>query len=136
MGQLSNRPTTPPSVEARFVHDSEQALRSARPFLRSERPIPDAPSSDVRLAAATRPSQPADPLSDEAWAGSLVGVLCVTMTCDDLKRLRVDHRAGFLLSLMDASLDLETIVDLSAMERSEVLEIIRGLHEAGIVAFR
>jgi len=125
----------PPSVEARFAHDSEKAMSlTLRPIrLGRSSPLPVGPSSEVRLA--TRPSQP-PVMTDEEWALAMVGTLRVTMGYDELKSLRVDHRAGFLLSLMDASLDLETLVDLSGMDRSEVLEIVRGFYESGVVEFR
>jgi hypothetical protein len=48
----------------------------------------------------------------------------------------VDHRAGFVLSLMDGSLDLETLIDLAGLERDAVLELVRGFYEAGVVVFR
>jgi hypothetical protein len=126
----------PPSVEARFAHDSEKAMSlTLRPIrLARSSPLPVGPSSEVRLA--TRPSQPPPVMTDEEWARTMVGTLRVTMGYDELKSLRVDHRAGFLLSLMDASLDLETLVDLSGMDRSKVLEIVRGFYESGVVEFR
>jgi hypothetical protein len=37
---------------------------------------------------------------------------------------------------MDASLDLETLIDLSGMDRSAVLNLVRGLYETGVVVFR
>ena len=129
----------PPTVEARFAHDSEKAMRiGSRPF-RSRRAgptsptIPEGPASEMRLA--TRPS-PVPAMTDEAWARTIVGTPRVTLGCDDLKQLQVDHRAGFVLSLMDASLDLETLIDLSGMERGAVLNLVRGLYETGVVVFR
>jgi hypothetical protein len=143
MGQVSNRPTMPPSVEARFAHDSEKAMSATMRPIRLARPspMPDSPSSEVRLAARTSrlppmPSGPPPAMSDELWACTMVGTLRVTIGHDELKTLHLNHRAGFLLSLMDASLDLETLVDLSGMPRGEVLEIVRGFYESGVVEFR
>jgi hypothetical protein len=129
----------PPTVEARFAHDSEKAMRiGSRPFgPRRSGPssptLPEAPASEMRLAA--RPS-PVSLMTDEAWARTIVGTPRVTMGSDELKQLQVDHRAGFVLSLMDASLDLETLIDLSGMERGAVLNLVRGLYETGVVVFR
>jgi hypothetical protein len=127
----------PPTVEARFAHDSERALRSGSRPLRLARPdrptIPESPSSDVHLSL--RPS-PLPAMSDEAWARTIVGTPRVTMGYDELKHLNVDHRAGFVLSLMDGSLDLETLIDLAGLERHAVLELVRGFYEAGVVVFR
>jgi hypothetical protein len=128
----------PPTVEARFAHDSEQALRTgSRPFGLRQRQdgatIPEAPPSQVRLAA--RPS-PMPGMTDEAWARAIVGTLRLAVGFDELKRLQLDHRAGFLISLMDASLDLETLVDLSGMDRADVLGLVRSFYESGVVVFR
>jgi hypothetical protein len=130
----------PPTVEARFAHDTEQALRStgrSRGPLRSgpsSPTMPEGPASEMRLAA--RLSLPPE-LTDEAWSRTLVGNPRVVMDCEELKQeLHVDHRAGFVLSLMDGSLDLETLIDLSGMDRGAVLELVRGFYEAGIVVFR
>jgi hypothetical protein len=127
----------PPTVEARFAHDSERALRTGSRPLRLAPPdsptIPESPSSEVHLSL--RPS-PLSLMSDEAWARMIVGAPRVTMGYDELKRLHVDHRAGFVLSLMDGSLDLETLIDLAGLERDIVLELVRGFYEAGVVVFR
>jgi hypothetical protein len=129
----------PPTVEARFAHDTEQALRTASRPLRLARPSsPTMPegegrASEVRLVASS--SQP-PAMTDEAWARTIVGAPRVTVGSDELKKLHVDHRAGFILSLMDASLDLETLIDLCGMDRGAVLELVRGLYELGVVVFR
>jgi hypothetical protein len=91
-----------------------------------------APSA-VRLA--TRPRW-GPVLTNEAWARSMEGVPVVQMTNDGLKRLPLDHRAGFVISLMDGSLDLATIIDLSGMDRDEALSLVRDLYESGVVEFR
>lgn len=91
------------------------------------------PSSEVRLAA--RPPI-GDFLSLEAWACQVSGVLVVVAPTDVLLTLPLDHRAGFLLSLMDGSLDVDTLIEVSGMPRDEVLEIVRQLHEAAAIEFR
>ena len=58
------------------------------------------------------------------------------MTADELKRLPLDHRAGFLLSLMDGAMDLETLVEVAGMPQGEVLRLVRDLFESGVVDFR
>jgi len=58
------------------------------------------------------------------------------MTLDLLKRLPLDHRAGFLLSLMDGAMDLETMVEIAGMPREDVLRVVRDLYESGVVDFR
>jgi hypothetical protein len=64
------------------------------------------------------------------------GVPFVALTGDALKRLPLDHRAGFVLSLMDGSLDVETVIELCGMPRHEALSLIRDLFESDVVRFR
>jgi hypothetical protein len=129
----------PPTVEARFAHDSEKAMRigsrphPARRSGPSSPTLPESPTSEMRLAA--RPS-PVALMTDEAWARTIVGTPRVTLGCDELKQLPVDHRAGFVLSLMDGSLDLEMLIEISGMERDAALNLVRGLYETGVVVFR
>jgi DNA-binding IclR family transcriptional regulator len=58
------------------------------------------------------------------------------MPIEALKRLPLDHRAGYLLSRMDGMVDLETLVAIAALPRSEVLRMVRDLVDSGVVAFR
>jgi hypothetical protein len=58
------------------------------------------------------------------------------MSVDELKRLPLDHRAGYLLSRMDGSIDLETLVEVASLSRREVLRMVRDLVDLGVVAFR
>jgi hypothetical protein len=89
-------------------------------------------ASEVRLATRSR----IDPLgANEAWARSVIGVPRVRVTGDALKRLPLDHRAGFLLSLMDGSLDLETIIEVSAMSHDKALALVRDLYDSSIIEF-
>jgi hypothetical protein len=97
--------------------------------------MPEGPASEVRLTACSS-KPPAPAMTDEAWARAIVGAPRLAVGSDELKKLHVDHRAGFVLSLMDASLDLETLIDLCGMDRSAVLELVRGLYELGVVVFR
>jgi predicted transcriptional regulator len=47
-----------------------------------------------------------------------------------------EHRAGFLLSLVDGVSTLEAIVDACGMPKLEALRILNELTQRGIVAFR
>jgi hypothetical protein len=47
----------------------------------------------------------------------------------------VDHRTGFLLSLIDGSATLEAIVDGCGMPKSDALRILVELVKQGIVVF-
>lgn len=68
-----------------------------------------------------------------ARIGDLGSVPCVTVPSVELRWLGLDHRAGFLLSLIDGQTSFEEILDLSGMTRLEATRILAGLVEAGVV---
>jgi len=122
----SERPTIPPSFNvAKFAKDSDRRIAAAA---RAETPRPE-PASEVRLV--TRPR--IETVTHETWARAMTGALYVRLDVNALKRLPLDHRAGFLLSLMDGTLDLETVVEVSGMPRDEVLRTVRDLFDSGVV---
>lgn len=135
MPASTDRPTAPPAFDMEsYVRASERRVSAAAPVERVDilEELLD-PSSDVRLAA--RPPI-GEFLGLEAWAAQVTGCLVVIAPVDVVKQLPLDHRAGFLLSLMDGTLDLETLVEVSGMDRDEVLVIARSLQEAGVVDFK
>ena len=129
----TDRPTVPPGFDPEvFARESDSRVRAAKPVEVDLGELLD-PSSEVRLAA--RPPI-GDFLSLEAWASQVSGVLVVTASTDVLVTLPLDHRAGFLLSLMDEALNLDTLIEVSGMPRDEVLAIVRELQDAGVIEFR
>ena len=58
------------------------------------------------------------------------------MSGERVRRLPLDHLAGFVLSRIEGALDLETLVEISAMPREQVLHIVRELELLGVVEFR
>jgi len=138
MPHKSDWPTLPPVFDvAKFAKDSERRIAVARPA--SPAPAPSAEplvpeDSEIRLV--TRPEMGAS-VTDDAWARTMAERFpVVVMAVDVLKRLPLDHRAGFLLSLMDGSADLETVVEIACMPRDVVLRVVRDLFESGVVDFR
>ena len=133
----SDRPTVPPSFDVdKYAKDSDARIAPVKAlpvFDELDSEPPGQPQSETRLA--TRP-QIAAAISDEAWGQSMVGALSIVMLPEDLKQLPLDHRAGFLLSLMDESTDLETLIEVSAMRRGDALRIVRDLYQSGVVEFR
>jgi hypothetical protein len=121
----STRPTVPPAFDVpQFARDSDRWAKAAADDSNEK-------ASEVRLA-----TRRIDPLgTNDAWARSVTGVPRVTVTGDALKRLPLDHRAGFLLSLMDGSLDLETIIEVSAMSHDDALALVRDLYDSSIIEF-
>jgi hypothetical protein len=127
MPNRSERPTTPPSFDvAQFAKDSDARLRGVASAA-------ELPSSETRLI--TRPQMGAT-ITDQAWARKMIGAPTVIMAPGQLRRLPLDHRAGFLMSLMDGTIDLQTMIELSGMHPDEALRFVRDLYEAGIVVFR
>ncbi len=68
-----------------------------------------------------------------ARLGGLSAVLGVRVAGADVRWLGLDHRAGFLLSLVDGTTTVEEIVDVSSMPRHEALRLLAELLEASAV---
>jgi hypothetical protein len=136
MPHKSDRPTVPPAFDVeRFARESDRRIGIVKAVHPDPEPCDsrDTPTSEIRLV--TRPEMAAA-VTDEAWARSMTGVPVVVMSVDLLKRLPLDHRAGFLLSLMDGAIDLDTMVEIAGMNRGEALRLVRDLFESGVVDFR
>jgi hypothetical protein len=138
----SERPTIAPDYDVEtFALESDRRLaRAARAPESSDSDElggdEAAKRSEVRIATRPRPRSGTDAETTEAWARAVMGSPVVAMTSDALKRLPLDHRAGFVISLMDGSMDLETIIELCGMDRREAIELVRDLYESGVVVFR
>lgn len=50
-----------------------------------------------------------------------------------LQNSMLDHREGFVLSLVDGQLDIEAIVDVCGMPENDVLEILENLRISGVI---
>jgi hypothetical protein len=134
------RPTVPPAFDlAEFARRSEARLRAgakAAPEVEDStirRRRPDLGDLSERRTGTMPSVQPVR--DDEAWARSRRGVPCLAIPASQVRELPLDNKAGFLLSLMDGATDLNTLVEVSAMERDEVLRILRDLYDSGVVAF-
>jgi hypothetical protein len=80
------------------------------------------------LPAAIGPAQSQD--------FSLASVPIVVVPLDQLGRLPLDARQGFVLSLMDGRCTLEEVIDVCAFERIETIEIVAGFIQTGIVVLK
>ncbi len=69
-----------------------------------------------------------------ARLGSLSQVVHVAVDNDQVRWLSLDHRAGFLLSLVNGSLSIEELLDVSSMPRLEALRILFGLLDQQVIA--
>ena len=68
--------------------------------------------------------------------GSVRRIPQIAMSPEQLGKLSLDHRVGFLLALVDGASPIETILDISAMPAPDVLRIFVELYERGVIAFR
>jgi hypothetical protein len=71
-----------------------------------------------------------------ARIGSLDRVPIVAVARDQLRWLSIDHRAGFVLSLVDGISSLEMILDVSGMASLDALRILFELVEQRIISLR
>jgi hypothetical protein len=69
-----------------------------------------------------------------ARLGSLTQVVRVAVARDQVRWLSLDHRAGFLLSLVDGTSSIEELLDVSTMPRLEALRILYGLLDQRVIA--
>ena len=53
----------------------------------------------------------------------------------DMSKLKIDHRAGFLLAHVDGMQTLEEILDVCAMPAAEALALIANLKAMGVIEF-
>jgi hypothetical protein len=68
--------------------------------------------------------------------GPLDRVPLVMVARDQLRWLSIDHRAGFVLSLVDGVSSLEMILDVSGMPELDALRILSELAQQRIISFR
>jgi hypothetical protein len=71
-----------------------------------------------------------------ARIGPLDRIPMVMVARDQLRWLSIDHRAGFILSLVDGCSTLEMILDVSAMPSLDALRILADLAQQRIISFR
>jgi hypothetical protein len=69
-----------------------------------------------------------------AAVGSASAVLVPAVAAEELKRFALDNVSGFLLSQLDGTTDIETLLDISGLPRLLALRHLRGLVERGIVS--
>lgn len=68
-----------------------------------------------------------------ARLGSLDQPVSVAVPADQVRWLNLDHRAGFLLSLVDGSSTIEELLDISGMPRLDALRIVYTLFEQQVI---
>jgi hypothetical protein len=68
-----------------------------------------------------------------ARIGPLDQVISVVVSPEEVQWLSLDHRAGFLLSLVDGQSTVDEILDISGMTRLDALKILHDLTEQQVV---
>jgi hypothetical protein len=71
-----------------------------------------------------------------AKLGPLDRAPIVVVPRSQLRWLSIDHRAGFILSLIDGTSPIEMIIDVSGMPKLDALRILHELVQQRIVSFR
>jgi hypothetical protein len=154
----SPRSPTPTSIEAAVLG----AIKSSPPPEITERTIDD-PAAEMRerfslgdytgaleMSELILAEEPGDLEAAEcgencrsvlermyaARLGPLDRVPMVVVPRTQMRWLSMDHRAGFILSLIDGSSSLELILDVCGMPRLDALRILQELVQQKIVAFR
>jgi hypothetical protein len=69
-----------------------------------------------------------------ARLGALTQRVRVAVPGDQIRWLSLDHRAGFVLSLIDGSSTLEEVLDISGMNRLDALRILYTLYDQRVIA--
>jgi hypothetical protein len=69
-----------------------------------------------------------------ARLGSLGQRVRVAVPGDQIRWLSLDHRAGFVLSLIDGSSTVEELLDISGMNRLDALRILYTLYDQRVIA--
>jgi len=69
-----------------------------------------------------------------ARLGSLDQVVTVAVPSDQIRWLTLDHRAGFLLSLIDGGSTVDQILDISGMTRLDALRIMYQLLDQRVIS--
>ena len=68
--------------------------------------------------------------------GALDQVPAMVIPSTEIRRLALDHRAGFVLSLVDGTSSIEEIIDVSSMEPLEVLRTLYNLITQNVITLR
>jgi hypothetical protein len=123
-----------PRLDARS--EAYSTLFEAREFgaalVVAELAVAQDPSNDHARDFAARCRQELES-SYLARVGSLDRTPKLRVALRDLAKLSLDHRAGFVLSLVDGVSPLEMLLDSSGLPRFDVLRIVVDLLDRGVI---
>lgn len=132
--------------------ESPRPTKPAPPPARPTKPVP--PPADLIAASAAGPvdqgsESDVDLACDAsgvyqaqfteadllARSGSMAGIPVVQKTLAQIRALPLDPVSGFLLSVMDGTMSVEMLIDLSAIPREEVVRGLCLLADHDVISF-
>ena len=69
-----------------------------------------------------------------ARLGALDSIVTARVPSEQVRWLSLDHRAGFVLSLVDNASTVETLLDISGMAQLDTLKILVELLDQGVIS--
>lgn len=127
IGESAPEATLPPEAPAGSIAPPRSLPPAA--------PRPLRPASTTRLPAVAEPRRaPAVAMAPADVVGEKIPVLLVAPS--ELAKLPLDHRAGFVLSMLDGRTTIEGLVDASGMPTEEVLAIVEQLLAMSVISLR
>jgi hypothetical protein len=91
---------------------------------------------EPRVAAARERSQRARQAALEAKLGDLKRVPTVRLSPKELMQLKLDARAGFVLSRLDGRMSCEAVFSVSGMSRLDTLHVLAQLLDQDVITLR
>jgi hypothetical protein len=126
----------PPSSKARVGPKEMQECYAVGDFSRALSIAEEILARSPDDALARRCAQNCRDVLTQMFAariGPLDQVISVVISPEEVQWLALDHRAGFLLSLVDGQSTVDEILDISGMTRLDALKIIFDLTERQVV---
>jgi hypothetical protein len=141
--------TRPPDREHHFTRRSEDEDRTSVISLSELFALSDF-SGALQMAELRLAANPADTEAQRyaqdcrrvlikmqiSRLGSLQQVAELAIDRDELQWLSLDHRAGFILSLVDGQLSIDDLLDICGMQRLDALQIVAELVEKKVIHLR
>lgn len=140
LGQTVAPPAGSDHPDASIVVEfGEQSIDLSDPFgglipLEDELAATATVSPPPITAGATTTAPPAGPAAHLTLT-ERQSIPRVLKSLAQVSKLKIDHRAGFLLAHVDGMQTLEEILDICAMPPAEALELIASLKEMGVIEF-
>jgi HD-GYP domain-containing protein (c-di-GMP phosphodiesterase class II) len=128
IGEVEPEPTRPPAPAAASIAPP-RSLPPAAP-----KPLHRASTTRLPVVAEPKRATPAATAAPADVVGEKIPVLLVTPS--ELAKLPLDHRAGFVLSMLDGQTTIEGLVDASGMPTEEVLAIVEHLLAMSVIKLR